>query len=320
MLVSEDKISVNVDIDGIRFYYGIHGLTQGTSPEPDPVWTFGVPRFLNLFTDLGLSATFFIVASDLVSISDGGAVRDVTEVKRRRELVCRMIAQGHEVASHSFGHDYALSRQRIDEIKGDLQKAVDILSEVTDMPVKGFRAPGYNLSPPLIDAISESGANYSSSRLPSPPYFLAKWLVMLKGVLSGQPSRSIVGEMMAPFFPRHPYRHQEGLLELPMSVIPLLRLPAIGTFFALYGDYGLEWLLPHLKKENWLNLEFHGIDLVDASDPKMEQKLVHHQLDLLTPVVQKRNLFSSWLSRLAKGRVNQTLTEVANSIDEGYTR
>ena len=315
MLASGDTISVNVDIDAIRFYYGIHGLTNCISPESDPVWSFGVPRFLKLFAELGLSATFFVVASDLVSMSDGGAVQDLTEVKRRRQLVRSMVAQGHEVASHSFGHSYALSRQSFQDINADLQRAVDILYEVTGVPVTGFRAPGYNLSPSLIDAIEKSGAIYSSSRLPSPPYFVAKWLVMLQGALIGQPSRSIVGEIAAPFLSRQPYRHREGLLELPMSVIPLLRLPAIGTFFTLYGNRGIDWLLPHLKQENWLNLEFHAIDLVDRSDTGVTQNLMSRQPDLSTPVTQKRSLFTNWLWQLAQGRSNQTLKEVANNIN-----
>ena len=315
MLAPRGTISVNVDIDAIRFYYGIHGLTNWTSPEPDPIWTFGVPRFLRLFAELGLSATFFVVASDLLSMSEGGAVQDLTEVKRRRKLVRSMIAQGHEVASHSFAHNYALSCQSFQDINTDLQRALDILSEVTGVTITGFRAPGYNLSRPLIDAIQKSGATYSSSRLPSPPYFVAKWLVMLKGVLMSQPSQSIIGEVAAPFLSRQPYRHQEGLLELPMSVIPLLRLPAIGTFLALYGDRGLDWLLPHLKHENWLNLEFHGIDLVDTSDAGVEQKLGDRQLDLPTPVGQKRSLFRTWLEHLAEERTNLTLAEVAKNLD-----
>ncbi len=315
MSAPRGTISVSVDIDAIRFYYGIHGLIGWASPAPDPVWTFGVPRFLDLFAELGLSATFFVVASDLVSVSDGGAVQDISEVERRRELVRTMIAQGHEVASHSFGHDYALSRRPFREICRDLQRARDVLNEVTGVPVRGFRAPGYNLSRPKIRAIQESGATYSSSRLPSPPYFAAKWLVMLKGALTGQLSQSIVGEIAAPFLSRQPYRHPEGLLELPMTVIPLLRLPAIGTFFTLYGDLGLSWLLPHLGRENWLNLEFHGIDLVDASDAGVGQDLVYRQPDLPTPVVQKRALFKTWLSHLAKNRLNQKLEEVANNID-----
>ncbi len=311
----QGTISVNVDIDAMRFYYGIHGLNSLASPVPDPVWSYGVPRFLDLFAELGISATFFVVASDLVLLSENGSVSDLTELEQRRELVHKMIAQGHEVASHSFGHDYALSRRSCEEISADLERAQEVLIEVTGLSVQGFRAPGYNLSPALISAIAESGATYSSSRLPSPPYFIAKWLVMLKGALMRQPSQSIVGEMASPFLSRQPYRHREGLLELPMSVFPLLRLPAIGTFFTLYGDRGRSWLLPHLANEYWLNLEFHGIDLVDASDTGVGQELLSRQPDLPTPVEQKRSLFSSWLKHLAEERTNLTLAEVAKNLD-----
>ncbi len=311
----QGTLSVNVDIDAMHFYYGIHGLRSLASPVPDPVWSCGIPRFLDLFTELGISATFFLVASDLVLVSDGGAVRSLTELEEHRELVHKIIAQGHEVASHSFGHDYALSRRPCQEISADLERAQYVLTEVTGRSVQGFRAPGYNLSPELIDAIQKSGATYSSSRLPSPPYFIAKWFVMLKGAMMGQPSQSIVGEIAAPFFSRHPYRHQGGLLELPISIIPLLSLPAIGTFFTLYGNHGQRWLLPHLANEYWLNLEFHGIDLVDASDAGVGQELLSRQPDLPTPVGQKRSLFSIWLERLAKERTNLTLAEVAKNLN-----
>lgn len=308
-------ISVNVDIDAMRFYYGIHGLNSFSPTMPDPVWSYGIPRFLDLFHELGITATFFIVASDLVLLSKSGTVRELKELVLRRELVHKMIAQGHEVASHSFDHDYALSRCPCDEISADLERAQEVLTEVTGNSVQGFRAPGYNLSSELINAIAESGAIYSSSRLPSPPYFIAKWSIMLKAALIGQPSQSIVGEMAAPFFSRQPYRHKGGLLELPMSVIPLLRLPAIGTFFTLYGDRGCRLLLPYLANEYWLNLEFHGIDLVDASDAGVEKELLSRQPDLPTPVEQKRSLFSSWLKHLAEERTNLTLAEVAKNLD-----
>ncbi len=311
----QHTISVNVDIDALGFYHGIHGLGPLTSSVPDPVWSFGVPRFLDLFAELGLSATFFIVASDLVSAVDGGSVTNLEELEQRRELVHTMIAQGHEVASHSFSHDYALSRFSSQEIRADLKRANEVLTEVAGQSAPGFRAPGYNLSPALIDAVQASGATYSSSRLPSPPYFLAKWLVMLKGVLMGQPSQSIVGETVAPFFARRPYRHRNGLLELPMSVIPWLRLPAIGTFFTLYGDRGPRWLLPFLEPESWLNLEFHGIDLLDASDAGVGKDLLSRQPDLPTSVRQKSSLFRTWLGNLAENRRSLTLLEVANNFD-----
>ena len=314
MKLLRGTISINVDIDAIRFYHGIHGLAGWVSSASDPIWALGIPRFLELFAELNLSATFFVVASDLVSVSDGGAARNATEAERRRELVRNAIARGHEVASHSFGHDYALSHRPFHEIYADLQRARDILTEVTGVSIEGFRAPGYNLSRPLIDAIQESKAIYSSSRLPSPPYFAAKWMILLKGALMRRPSRSIVGEIAAPFFSRKPYRHQGGLLELPISVFPLSRLPAIGTFLTLYGERGCRWLLPYLKQEQWLNLEFHGIDLTDSSDVGIGQDLIRCQPDLSTPLIQKRTLFKTWFSSLLEGRNNLTLVKVANQI------
>ncbi len=187
-----------------------------------------------------------------------------------------------------------------------------VLEDALGAPVAGFRAPGYNLSPALIEAVAGSGATYSSSRFPSPPYFLAKWSVMLSSALRGRPSGSIRGEITAPFRSRHPYHHEGGLLELPMSVIPRLRLPAIGTFFTLYGARGPALLLPLLRREPWLNIEFHGVDLLDAQDPGVDPLVARHQPDLPRPVADKRALFLRWLRGLRPGHRPRTLAQIAS--------
>ena len=303
-------LAVNVDVDALRFYRAIWGLPAEPAGAPDPVWNLGVPRFLDLFAALSLRATFFVVASDLVPEEDGGAA-SASEVRRRLTLVEEMVAKGHEVASHSFSHDYALSRLPAPEIEADLARAASVLQEVAWRAPRGFRAPGYNLSPQLVDAIESSGALYSSSRFPSPPYFAAKWAAMLKGALTGNRSASIAGELRAPLSPRRPYHHSNGLLELPMSVIGPLRLPAIGTFFTIYGERGLRLLSPSLAREPWLNIELHGIDLVDPEDEGVPRELRARQPDLRTASEKKRGLFAAWLSALAEDRPNRTLEEVA---------
>jgi len=53
---------------------------------PDPVWT---PRVLDLLRQHGAQATFFVVGA---------------EVNKHPELVRRMLAEGHEVGSHTFTH------------------------------------------------------------------------------------------------------------------------------------------------------------------------------------------------------------------------
>ena len=53
---------------------------------PDPEWT---PRLLDALGDLGMHATFFLVGE---------------RAARHPELVARIIAEGHEVGSHSWDH------------------------------------------------------------------------------------------------------------------------------------------------------------------------------------------------------------------------
>ena len=96
-----------------------------------------------------------------------------------------------------------------------------------------------------------------------------------------------------------------------MSVVPVVRLPAIGTFFTLYGDAGLSTLLPMLKLERWLNIEFHGIDLLDSTDMPEGDTLDENQPDLSTPYPRKKELFSRWLGELSPGRDNKTLAAIA---------
>ena len=306
-------LAVNVDIDGLRFYRQIHGLESAKTGK-DPIWEHGVPRFVEFFADLNLRATFFVVAEDLVPKSKGGAAPSIKEAQRRKSLLRSMRKSGHEIASHSFAHDYALSRGHYREIYADLERAKSTLSEVCGEEVTGFRAPGYNLSPALISAITETGYHYSSSRFPSPPYFLAKWATMAGMAMLGRSSGAIRGEILAPLSSRSPYQHDSGLWELPMSVVPLLRLPAIGTFFTLYGAKGQSLLLPLLKSEDWLNIEFHAIDLLDLSDLALDDPLGSSQPDLAKPGGDKKSIFLKWLGELSTSHENRTLGEVTEGL------
>jgi hypothetical protein len=117
-----------------------------------------------------------------------------------------------------------------------------------------------------------------------------------------------VGELAAPFRSKSPYRHKNGLLELPMSVIPGVRLPAIGTFFTFYGRKGPSMFLPLLKRCPWLNIEFHGIDLIDSRDEGVPGRLVKHQGDLKRAADKKEKLFARWLEGVAPDRTNHSLS------------
>ena len=55
--------AVNVDVDSLYLYYRIHGLDEAAATNA--VWERGVVRFAELFGELGLRGTFFVVAQDL---------------------------------------------------------------------------------------------------------------------------------------------------------------------------------------------------------------------------------------------------------------
>src|SRR5206468_2003853 len=71
---------------------------------------------------------------------------------------------------------------------------------------RGFRAPGYTLSPALLDAVRDRGYAYDSSLLPSPPYYALKAAALLAYALRGRKSQSILGGVGQLFAPRGPHR------------------------------------------------------------------------------------------------------------------
>ncbi len=299
--------SISVDVDRLGLYGEIHGCSQRMKPEDDPVWTRGVPRFLELLEDLGIRASFFLVGDDLHPHRVGGLV-----ARKRRELVREIVARGHEVGSHSQAHDYRLSRRDRDTIERDLVSARAILEEC-GASVDGFRAPGYCLSTKLIEAAKTTGALYSSSRLPSAAYFGAKYMAMMLGLLRCRTSASIMGDVRAPLTSCTPYEHPCGLLELPIGVVTGLRIPLVGTLLTLFGEQGVRWLLPRVARRPWVHLEFHATDLLDRDDiPSAYRGLP--QPDLAQSVTCKRSVFEHWLTGLGAHLASSRLVDLAHAM------
>jgi hypothetical protein len=63
------------------------------------------------------------------------------------------------------------------------------------------------------------------------------------------------------------------LVELPIGVLPGLRLPFIGTSLAPFGEVGWLAMRPALASTSWLNLECHAIDLCDLAEDALPAAL-----------------------------------------------
>ena len=236
--------SVSVDLDGLGCYAAIHGApAQLDDRALRAVPEVALARFCELFDGLRVSATFFAIGSEVQYAPAG---------------LRKAAADGHEIASHSFAHDYAMSRWDAARIAADLQRCEEALAAAGVPKPRGFRAPGYSLSRAMLSALRERGYAYDSSLLPSPPYMAAKAAVLAWYAARGKQSASILASAG---LSRRGAHRRGGLRELPVATTPLVRLPVIGTTVQ-----AAPWLARLGFARGHLNLELHGIDLLDDGE------------------------------------------------------
>ncbi len=300
--------SLSIDLDGIRHYRAIHGL--GDQAGEDPFLTVGLDCFLDFCAELGLPATLFVVTQDLENEAIAARLR-------------RAVADGHEIACHSHRHDYAMSRWTPAQLGDELARSVAAISALCGQAPSGFRAPGYNLSEPLLDAIETAGFHYDSSLLPSPAYWGARGLVIALKSVGQAPSASLVGNPKAFLPQRGPFRpKRQGagwragrrhLIELPLTAP--MGLPWIGT--TVVGSERLGWQLTRLalRSKRPIDLELHPIDLTpeDAVDDEMRRV----RRDLHVPHHERMRRLRRTVERVAGARRIVPLAEVARRAGAG---
>ena len=307
--------SVSVDLDPLSCYYGIHGLGAPPQPLVDVVLRRALPRFADVFDKRGIRATFFVVGSDVERDPAG------------RALLGQLARRGHELANHSHTHPYELARLPRERIEEEVARAHEAIAKITGEAPVGFRAPGYDLSRRVTEVLEALGYRYDSSVFPSWPYYVAKAGVMGAMALVGRRSRSVMIDprtLLAPVEPyrpgRSPFRRgQSPLVELPVSVTPGLRLPAIGSWapfvsILLAPTAVRARLLESMRKRAFFNLELHGIDLIGADEDGIPSALVARQPDLRATLTHKRRALEATLDRLALDYRFAPLRDVAADV------
>lgn len=301
--------SVSIDLDSLRYYYQIHGLRWDPQSGVDPVYSRAMPRFLDLFEDLGIRATFFVIGQDL---------EQPEHVKVLQEAVSR----GHELANHTYYHPYRLTELPNKELETDIMMGEEAINNILPdgQRVLGFRCPGYNIHGPVLEVLRKRNYLYDSSIFPSAPYYLAKGAVIAYLSLKRTPSRSMLGSprvMLSPQDPYHPgldphtpQKKIRDLWEIPIATIPKTGLPFIGTHLLLYP----QWSLPSItrlvtRRYRLLNLELHGIDFLDPKRDPGLQGLLGHQPDLKVTLPEKRSRFGQILQQIKKSHKFLPLAE-----------
>jgi len=144
-------------------------------------------RLVDILARRGVQATFFFLG-------------DVAE--RFPGLARRVAEAGHEVGSHGQRHQRVMQMTR-GEFRADVLRSLRSIEDVTGRRVWGYRAPYFSIKADVrwpIEILGEAGVRYDSSIL----------------AIDRPPGLEVVS-------PRAPYRHQNGLWEVPVAVLRLGR-------------------------------------------------------------------------------------------------
>ncbi len=174
-----------------------------------------VSRILDMLAARNAKATFFTLGW----------------IAERHPLIVRaIVAGGHELASHGYGHLRA-SEQTPLEFTSDIVRAKKLLEDIGGVEVKGYRAPSFSINQKnlwALDCIRDAGYRYSSSIYP------------VKHDHYGMPDA-----------PRFAYASLPDLVEVPVTTVDLFNRhwPAGGGGYFRLLPYSLSrWLLKRVNR------------------------------------------------------------------------
>lgn len=210
-------------------------------------------KILEMLSANNVRATFFVL----------GWVAE-----RHPGLVRAIAAQGHEIASHGYGHEL-ITAQTPFLFREDIRKAKGILEEIAGVPVYGYRAPTFTITSETqwaLPILVEEGYLYDSSIFP------------VRHDRYGMPGANPCVHQMTT---------SAGVLwEVPPSTVTIagMRIPvAGGGYFRLFPYVLLRKLLRRVERQGQpLVLYLHPWEL-DPAQPRMDGPLrsrFRHYLNL----------------------------------------
>jgi polysaccharide deacetylase family protein (PEP-CTERM system associated) len=197
-----------------------------------------VARILALLEKAGVKATFFTLG--WIAERYPGLVRDI-------------VAGGHELASHGYGHQRA-SDLTPEQFLDDIVRAKALLEDLGGVEVRGYRAPSFSIGAANRDwafaCLDRAGYRYSSSVYP------------VRHDHYGMPDA-----------PRFSYQVHTDLIEVPPTTVRLFNrnLPASGGGYFRLMPYGLSRLLiqrVNRVEEQSAVFYFHPWE-IDADQPRV---------------------------------------------------
>jgi polysaccharide deacetylase family protein (PEP-CTERM system associated) len=117
----------------------------------------GMDVLLDLIEQANVRATFFVLG---------------WQAERTPGLVPRLVARGHEIATHGYSHRFVY-RLSPETFRRELRRSIDVLEQQSGQKVIGHRAPYFSITADslwALDILAEEGIRYDSSIFPTLNY------------------------------------------------------------------------------------------------------------------------------------------------------
>lgn len=196
----------------------------------------GTKKLLNLLGKYRVRATFFVTA---------------LFAKKYPGLI-RLIGKEHEIALHGYAHSDVYKELTKKETFSRLKKAKDILEKITGKKIISFRSQ--RLQKVDHSLLLKMNLKIDSSILPT--YIPLSFTYTLGRLENLFKKRKVFSE--------------KGILEVPLTVTPIIRLPLLWiTFRNMPASYAKICTTVALINNNFVNLLFHPWEFIDISKFEM---------------------------------------------------
>jgi len=152
--------------------------------------------------------------------------------ERYPQLIRRIVEEGHELASHGYGHERA-SDLTHEAFLHDITRSKALLEDLCGVEVRGYRAPSFSIGEQNLwafDCLLQAGYRYSSSIYP------------IRHDHYGMPDA-----------PRFAHEVRPGLLEVPITTLRMLNrnVPSSGGGYFRLLPYPLSrWMLGRVNRDD----------------------------------------------------------------------
>lgn len=258
--------SLSLDLDNKWSYMKTHG-DAGWETFPTYLDVI-VPRSLEFLRERNLNITYFIVGQDADLDKNFDAIKQISDAK-------------HEIGNHSFRHEPWLHLYSKAELIEEFERTENALEKITGQIPKGFRGPGYSLSPTVLEVLAERNYEYDCSTLPTYIAPLARAYYFFKSpemsTEEKEKRKKLFGKFSDGFQSLKPYKWQIGektLTEIPVTTLPIFKTP-IHASYVIY----LSTFSKTLARTYWrtaiemcrltgtqLSLLLHPLDFLSGED------------------------------------------------------